>query len=75
MPFEAAVDAATRQGLFVAVNRPYAMGAMAPGAEAFRYLLERRFEGVILTGTANPRDLDYNWQAFNRARAEINKPA
>ena len=66
--FEAAVDAAARRGLFVAMNRPLAMGAMAPGPEAFRYLLERGFEGVILTGTANPRHLDENWAAFNQAR-------
>ena len=69
--FESAVDAATRGGLFVAVNRPYAMGVLTPGPEPFRYLLERRFEGVILTGTANPRHLAENWQAFNRARTEV----
>lgn len=52
--FESTVDDAARRNMFVAVNRPYAMGAMTSGPEAFRYLLARRFEGVILTGTANP---------------------
>jgi aryl-alcohol dehydrogenase-like predicted oxidoreductase len=65
--FESAVDEAARRGMFVAVNRPYAMGAMAPGPDAFRYLLERRFDGVILTGTAKPQHLDQNLQAFRQA--------
>ncbi len=67
--FESAVEAATRRGLFIAVNRPYAMGAMTPGPDAFRYLLERGFNGVILTGTANRRHLDENWEAFHQAKA------
>jgi aryl-alcohol dehydrogenase-like predicted oxidoreductase len=71
--FENTVAAAAERGLFIAVNRPYAMGAMLYGntpaakQDAFRYLLDRRFTGVILTGTGNIEHLDENWLAFRQA--------
>lgn len=72
--FAPTMDAAAARGLFIAVNRPYAMGAMLEPnnplsrTEAFRYLLARRFEGVILTGTASIAHLDENRSAFEDAR-------
>jgi aryl-alcohol dehydrogenase-like predicted oxidoreductase len=53
------------------VNRPFAMGAMvhagADKREAFRFILERNFQGVILTGTTSPEHLKENWRAFQEA--------
>jgi aryl-alcohol dehydrogenase-like predicted oxidoreductase len=72
--FESTVDAARQRGLFVIVNRPYAMGSMLYGEhptakrDAFRCLLNRQFEGVILTGTGSIGHLDENWNAFQEAR-------
>jgi aryl-alcohol dehydrogenase-like predicted oxidoreductase len=72
--FESAAASAAARGMFVAVNRPFAMGAMLAGPapipirDAFRYLLDRRFEGVILTGTADIVHLDENWTAFHQSR-------
>ena len=63
--------------MWVAVNRPYAMGAMLydrPNenkAAAFRFILERKFDGVILTGTKSPQHLRENRDAFESARKEL----
>ena len=71
--FGAIVDAAGARGIEVAVNRPFAMGAMlydaatTDKAAAFRFILERRFAGVVLTGTRSPRHLRENLRAFQQA--------
>ena len=67
---ESIVDAAAR-GLWIATNRPFAMGAMLYGAhpisraDAFRFVLQYKFNGVILTGTKSKNHLAENWQAFH----------
>lgn len=71
--FGPVMDAATGRGMRVAVNRPFAMGAMlyAPEfkdrAEAFRFVLRRGFDGVVLTGTKSREHLRENVEAFDRA--------
>ena len=71
--FAAAVDKASARGMWVAANRPFAMGAMLYGdrpvshEEAFRFVLDRSFTGVVLTGTKRKEHLQENWQAFHSA--------
>jgi aryl-alcohol dehydrogenase-like predicted oxidoreductase len=67
-----ALVAAGARGMWVAVNRPYAMGSMLYDrpmlkADAFRFILEVEFEGVILSGTKSRSHLLENWQAFRAA--------
>jgi hypothetical protein len=70
--FGGIIDRAGARGVWVAVNRPFAMGAMvhagADKREAFRFILERSFQGVILSGTTSPKHLKENWRAFEEAR-------
>jgi aryl-alcohol dehydrogenase-like predicted oxidoreductase len=56
--------------LWLAVNRPFAMGAIAGGdkAASFRFILDRGFRGVVLTGTTSPEHLRENWDAFQASR-------
>ncbi len=71
--FAPVINVAAARGMQVAVNRPFAMGALlydpatTSKSEAFRFLLERGFEGVVLTGTRSPRHLRENWMAFHEA--------
>lgn len=47
------------------INRPLAMGALRETvADAFRFVLARRFEGVVLTGTKSRAHLIENHAAF-----------
>ncbi len=72
--FAAILDRAGARGMWIAVNRPFAMGAMvhagADKRDAFRFILERSFQGVILTGTTSPEHLKENWRAFEEARGQ-----
>src|ERR1019366_1660455 len=36
-------------------------------ADAFGFILEKRFEGVILSGTKSAEHLEENWRAFGEA--------
>jgi len=64
-------------GVRVIVNRPFAMGALMYGeheergdeaaVEAFRFVLQPRYAGVVLTGTRSPEHLRRNLDAFRRA--------
>jgi aryl-alcohol dehydrogenase-like predicted oxidoreductase len=71
--FCSSVEAASARGMWIATNRPFAMGAMLYGEpavtheEAFQYVLERKFNGVVLTGTKSKPHLQENWSAFHRA--------
>ena len=69
--FSGIIDQAGARGMWIAVNRPFAMGAMvdagADKREAFRFILERKFRGVILTGTTSAAHLKENWRAFEEA--------
>jgi aryl-alcohol dehydrogenase-like predicted oxidoreductase len=68
--FGAAIDSAGARGMWIAVNRPFAMGAMAGDrAGCFRFILERNFSGAILTGTTSPDHLRENWEAFQESIA------
>ncbi len=75
IPFNAAnptlspvFEEASARGMWLAVNRPFAMGAaVADKRAAFRFILKRRFAGVILSGTTSPEHLRENWQAFHEA--------
>jgi len=71
--FAPVIDAAVQRGIWVAVNRPFAMGALvadgADGADkraAFRFVLQRR-PAVVLTGTISQTHLRENWEAFREA--------
>jgi aryl-alcohol dehydrogenase-like predicted oxidoreductase len=66
--FGPVIESTRATGIWIAVNRPFAMGAMVHGGadkrEAFRFIRERRFKGVILTGTTSRAHLRENWEAF-----------
>jgi aryl-alcohol dehydrogenase-like predicted oxidoreductase len=69
--FSPAVGKASARGMWIASNRPFAMGAMLYGErpvsreEAFRFVLDHSFTGVILTGTKSKEHLAENWRAFH----------
>lgn len=73
-------ELAARAGARLIVNRPLAMGALAYDAEgraaadeavvqAFRFILERPFDGVVLTGTRSREHLRMNLAAFRKAQS------
>jgi aryl-alcohol dehydrogenase-like predicted oxidoreductase len=65
-PLAPALMEAAARGMWIAVNRPFAMGAIAADkAGAFRFILQRDFTGVILSGTTSRRHLRENWDAFH----------
>jgi len=74
--FATVIDGAAARGMHVAVNRPFAMGSMLYDpllngkSEAFRFVIDRGFTGVVLTGTRSPRHLRENWVAFEDALAK-----
>jgi aryl-alcohol dehydrogenase-like predicted oxidoreductase len=75
---------AWQSGMFIAVNRPFAMGKAvhpdgpADGGEmrtaAFEYILRQSFRGVALTGTKSKTHLAGNLEAFNEARGRTQGP-
>jgi len=71
--FAGVLDRAAARGMKIAVNRPFGMGRMLyenrelSKADAFGFILEKRFEGVILSGTKSPDHLEENWRAFGEA--------
>jgi aryl-alcohol dehydrogenase-like predicted oxidoreductase len=73
--FASVLDWAAARGMKIAVNRPFGMGRMLyehrelSKADAFGFILEKRFEGVILSGTKSPDHLEENWNAFGEALA------
>ncbi len=58
----------------LAINRPFGMGRMLyenrelTKTDAFGFVLEKRFDGVILSGTKSAVHLQENWDAFHEAR-------
>jgi aryl-alcohol dehydrogenase-like predicted oxidoreductase len=50
------------------VNRPLAMGAIEARAEAFDFVRQQDFDGVVLTGTKSLAHLEENYAAFNSRR-------
>jgi aryl-alcohol dehydrogenase-like predicted oxidoreductase len=73
--FGAILDRAAERGMAIAVNRPFGMGRMLyenrelSKVEMFGFILERRFEGAILSGTKSIPHLEENWHAFGEAVA------
>jgi aryl-alcohol dehydrogenase-like predicted oxidoreductase len=73
--FAGVLDRAAARGMKVAVNRPFGMGRMLyenrkiTKADAFGFILQKRFEGVVLSGTKSPEHLEENWEAFGEALA------
>lgn len=71
--FSQPVEEAARRDMWIATNRPFAMGAMLYGEhavaqqEAFRFVLGHKFNGVVLTGTKSRKHLEENWRAFGLA--------
>ena len=66
--FGPVLERARETGMWIAVNRPFAMGAMvhrgADKREAFQFIRQRGFTGAILTGTTSKEHLRENWEAF-----------
>jgi hypothetical protein len=61
-------EEAAARGMWIAVNRPFAMGAIGVDKrDAFRFILERPFRGVILSGTTSREHLRENLEAFAEA--------
>jgi aryl-alcohol dehydrogenase-like predicted oxidoreductase len=73
--FAGVLERAAARGMKIAVNRPFGMGRMLyenrqlSKADAFGFILEKRFEGVVLSGTKSPEHLEENWRAFGEALA------
>jgi aryl-alcohol dehydrogenase-like predicted oxidoreductase len=75
--FGRVIDLASERDKFVLINRPYNMGAMLqPGNEigheqtqvaAYRFILQKNFRGVILTGTKSRHHLSENLAALKAA--------
>lgn len=68
------VSQSTAKGKTLLINRPFQMGGVIaeqasddPHRDAYAFILRQHFEGVILTGTANPQHLAENIHAFQRA--------
>jgi aryl-alcohol dehydrogenase-like predicted oxidoreductase len=75
--FSGSVEAAAAQGMWVATNRPFGMGAMLYGErpvtheEAFRFVLGHGFTGAVLSGTKSKAHLNENWAAFQAAGLKL----
>jgi aryl-alcohol dehydrogenase-like predicted oxidoreductase len=73
--FAGILERAAARGMKIAVNRPFGMGRLLyenrelTKADAFGLILQKRFEGVILSGTKSPGHLEQNWRAFGEALA------
>jgi aryl-alcohol dehydrogenase-like predicted oxidoreductase len=69
------LDRAAARSMKIAVNRPFGMGRMLyenrelSKADAFGFILEKPFQGVVLSGTKSPVHLEENWHAFGEALA------
>lgn len=56
---------ARERGVKLVINRPFAMGQIPAGADAFAFIRSRHFAGVVLTGTKSPVHLAENHAAFH----------
>jgi aryl-alcohol dehydrogenase-like predicted oxidoreductase len=71
--FGEVLERAAGRGMKLAINRPFGMGRLLyenrelTKRDAFGYILEKRFDGVILSGTKSPEHLQENWDAFSKA--------
>ena len=72
--FSDVIDKATRKDKIVVINRPFNMGELLYGrnpksggherVEAFQFILRKRFNGFILTGTKSIEHLQENYADF-----------
>lgn len=76
--FQEFIQGAKTHGKYLLINRPFQMGQATVGnagdkqtaaVEAFRFILQEDFEGVVLTGTSNTEHLQGNIAAFALAQA------
>lgn len=72
--FGGIIDLAVENDKMIIVNRPFNMGQMIAGdgkrvssEDAFRFVLQKKFKGVVLTGTKSPEHLRENIKAFSAA--------
>jgi hypothetical protein len=72
--FAGLLETMAARGLWIASNRPFAMGRTVvenPGArakiDAFRFLLRLPYRGVVLSGTKSKVHLAENLRAFGEA--------
>lgn len=69
--FSASVKKASARGMWIATNRPFAMGSMLYGEkpvsreDAFRFVVGYSFTGVVLTGTKSKEHLRENFLTFH----------
>jgi len=77
--FSAIIDQATKLGKIVVINRPFNMGGMlydktqgeiSDKIKAFKFILEKQFNGFILTGTKSREHLKENYDAFIQAKTK-----
>lgn len=76
--FRPCVDMAREHDKFLLINRPFQMGQISSGdtltdkqaaaVEAFRFILQEDFDGVVLSGTSNITHLQENIAAFELAK-------
>ena len=59
---------ARKNGMKLLLNRPLAMGAIASSADAFAFVRDQDFSGVVLTGTKSIAHLRENHAAFTSPR-------
>lgn len=70
--FASIIDRATQQGKKVVINRPFNMGKNAENkVDAFSFILQKKFNGFILTGTKSTAHLQENYDAFALAQKAL----
>jgi aryl-alcohol dehydrogenase-like predicted oxidoreductase len=73
--FSEIIDIATKKGKIVVINRPFNMGEVlykkqannSDKTEAFKFIIQKKFNGFILTGTKSAKHLQENYDAFIEA--------
>lgn len=69
--FSSVIDEATQKGKIVVINRPFNMGKNAHDKiAAFKFILQKNFNGFILTGTKSSKHLKENYDNFLKAQKE-----
>lgn len=65
LKFEPVLRAAAARGMWLAVNRPFAMGTAVDG-RAFEFIQSYEFNGAVLTGTTSKEHLRENFESFRQ---------
>lgn len=74
--FSEIIDAATQKGKIIVINRPFNMGAVLyknnadndDKTEVFKFIIQKKFNGFILTGTKSSQHLQENYKSFIKAQ-------